>query len=335
MKKQNTLIFIPGFKGSSLMDQEGQLIWPKFMAAQFNHSTSLSNHVPEIDCVNSRRFKSAAVIQEIDIIPGIYKVSIYAKFFQAFKHYRSEETELIFFHYDWRQDLMMAIPRLKSLIERLRKEKRGAIDIVCHSMGGLITSYVLQMFNEPVLRNVFFVAVPFQGTLKALLDLMHGSSFGLNKTLLSSKAMASFASVYYLLPRYPQAVVNYSLFDIETWKQFKLGYLMTEESPEKTAFLQRQLTRVELFYQRLETSGPTIATSKIIILTNRTHPTPYQIHLEHGQEVIQGLGDGSVPNVSLELPSYLSHLPYDRYHIDEAHALSFNDEKLLKLVLSP
>ncbi|WP_165475097.1 lipase/acyltransferase domain-containing protein [Legionella yabuuchiae] len=333
MKKQNTLLFIPGFKGSSLVDQEGQLVWPTFIAAQLDHKTSLRNHVPEIDSVNSRRFKSSGVIEDISIIPGLYKINIYAKFFQAFKRCSPEDTELIPFHYDWRQDLMMVVPRLKSLIERLKKEKRGTIDIVCHSMGGLITSYVLQMFDEPVLRHVYFVAVPFQGTLKALLDLIQGSSFGLNKTLLSSKAMASFASIYYLLPRYPAATPNYSLLDIETWKQFNLGYLMAEQSPEKAAFLQRQLMRVARFYQRLEESGPTAGALKIINLSNRTHNTPYQILLEQNQQVIQGQGDGSVPDVSLELPSYFSHLPQDRHHIDEAHALSFNDEKLLKRIL--
>ncbi len=90
-------------------------------------------------------------------------------------------------------------------------------------MGGLITSYVLKTIEVDVIRQVFFCCCSISRTPKILLDLIYGSKLGLNKTMLSAKAMSSFPSVYYLLPRYSEAIPGHDLSDIETWKNLNLG----------------------------------------------------------------------------------------------------------------
>ncbi|MBA2710500.1 MAG: hypothetical protein H0U57_07915 [Tatlockia sp.] len=201
MKKNNhTIIFIPGFKGSTLLNQDGTLIWPNFIKAQFNRSISLSNDFPQFNIANPIHYEARSIVESVTILPGLYKYNIYANFIKAFKKNAPPNSELIIFHYDWRLDLMITIAELKTLIEQIAQ-----VDIVSHSMGGLITSYILKTIEVEVIRQVFLIAVPFQGSPKILLDLIYGSKFGLNKTMLSAKAMSSFPSIYYLLPRYPES----------------------------------------------------------------------------------------------------------------------------------
>lgn len=332
MKKKNTIIFIPGFKGSVLVDQDDSRIWPNFWRAQFDHTTSLGNHLPDLNFFNSKRYKSKGVVESVDVIPGVFRLPVYGNFLRLLEKQLPEDTELIRFHYDWRQDLMVTIPRLKSLIDRIKSEKNGEIDIVCHSLGGIITSYILHLYSYPVIRHAFFVAVPFQGALKSVLDFMNGTSFGWNNRLLSPQALATFASLYYLLPRYEEASPGYSLWDIETWKQFKIGALMLENNKQREDFLARQLSRVNDFFSRLEAAGAICGAHKITTLYNCTNNTPYQIDLEHNRKITNSSGDGSVPKISLGLPAYFQGLPHDSYQIDKLHAKSFNSAKLLKII---
>lgn len=335
MKKNNhTIIFIPGFKGSTLVNQEGTLIWPNVIKSQFDHKTSLSNDLPELNIDNPNHYQSREIIDSVTIIPGFYKYTIYGKFINALKKYISLDHELIFFHYDWRQDLMITIAQLKVLIERIIQENSGPIDIICHSMGGLITSYILQTMDVNVIRKVFFIAVPFQGSPKILIDLIYGSRLGLNKTLLSTKAMSSFPSVYYLLPRYFDAIAENDLFDLNTWEKLKLGYLTKHNDKKQLNFLTSQLEAVNEFYKKLESVEHIVCnTTKLIFINNHVYSTPTQIQFTPEMNIITGSGDGSVPEISLNIPDYFKDFNQETYHIDKSHALSFTSNELISIVL--
>jgi pimeloyl-ACP methyl ester carboxylesterase len=330
--KKNTLIFIPGFKGSVLSDQEGRFIWPNFWRAQFDKSTSLSNHLPGIDVRNPLRFKSSDVVQSVSILPSVFKVNIYSQMIKALKQRLPKDTEVILFHYDWRQDLMTTAPRLKALIMRVLRERGGSIDIVGHSMGGLIASYVLKMFETPVIRNAFLVSVPFLGALKPLLDLKKGATLGLNKALLSPKALATFGSIYYLLPRYPDAGKGHSFLDVETWKEFDLSVLMHGNNEQVSTYLQSQFLRVNQFFKLLEDDEQPTGAHKIISVSCHDFATPTLMQLDKGGRVSKGAGDGTVPSASLVLPDYLKDIPHDIHSISQPHSKSFNSEKLINLI---
>lgn len=335
MEKSNrTIIFIPGFKGSTLISAEKGLVWPNFIKAQFDYSTSLANDLPTINITNPIHYESEDIVRSVPLLPGLYKYNIYAKFINTLQKNLPSDNELIVFHYDWRQDLLITIAKLKALIEQIAKDKKGKIDIICHSMGGLITNYILQTLEIDIVRQVFFVAVPFQGSLKILMDLIYGTKFGLNKTLLSAQAMSTFPSVYYLLPRYCGATVGQDLFDISTWTNLKLGNLPKSNDKEQLKFLKNQLDIVNHFYEKLESvENNAYENTKLIFITNQGYPTPTQILFEPKIRIIFGDGDGSVPKSSLAIPEYLQQFNHECFYINKSHALSFASNELIKIIL--
>ncbi len=113
-KNNHTIIFIPGFKGSTLIDQRGLLIWPNFIKAQFDHTINLGNHLPNINIENSNIYQPEEIVKSVTILPGILKHQIYAPFINALKRH-SSSPNIIWFHYDWRQDLMTTVNRLMTL----------------------------------------------------------------------------------------------------------------------------------------------------------------------------------------------------------------------------
>lgn len=334
MKREHVIIFIPGFKGSTLVNQGGGLIWPNFIKAQFNHTISLNNNLPSLNIENSYIYESNDIVKSVSVFPGLFNYNVYGKFTTSLQKALPSQTKLIFFHYDWRQDLLLTIDRLRTLIEQTSRDKTVQIDIICHSMGGLITTYMMHMIGANIIRQIYFVGVPFQGALRALLDLMKGTKLGLNKTLLSARAMSTFSSLYYLLPRYPEAVHQHSIFDIETWKKFNIGYLTNEDNKLQLEFLEAQLNKVSSFYKKIESAESKICEpQKLIFINNLTHPTPTQIKFGPKAKVVSNLGDGTVPSASLQIPDYFKPFNHEIYYIDKSHALSFSSDKLLKIIL--
>lgn len=333
MKKQNTILFIPGFKGSTLLNQKGELVWPNFLKAQFNHTISLSNHLPNIGIVNPNSYVSSEIVKSVSVLSGLLRHDIYGKFINSLQKQLPSDTELKLFPYDWRQDLTITTDKIISLIETIAQEKSGQIDIICHSMGGLIVSRLIQMVKTNNIRQVFFVGVPFQGALRAILDLINGSPFGLNKTLLSPKAMGSFPSVYYLLPQYPQITEKYDFLDIETWKRYKVGYLAKQKDPNQLDFLSLQLQQAKNFHEQ-RTLHKNKNTIKLIFINNFTPQTPIQIEFTPELKVHYGNGDGTVPGVSLNVPNYFKDNDYEIHQIEKSHGYAFTSNKLLGIITS-
>jgi pimeloyl-ACP methyl ester carboxylesterase len=330
-QNNHTIIFIPGFRGSTLVNQRGQLVWPNVIKAQFDHTISLCDNRPTLDMENPNLYKSTEIIQSVTLVPGLITLDIYGKFIQALRKNVSPDTNLILFHYDWRQDLPITITQLKQVIHKTP----GSIDIVCHSMGGLITSRLLQIIDTKNIRYVFFVGVPFQGALATVRDFKYGCRIGINHSLFSPKAMSSFESAYYLLARYPDAIQNHNLFDIETWQKFKLGYLVTKNDKRQLDFLNCQLQKVNHFYDKLETDkSPLRSKTKLMFIKSTSYATPTHVIFEPKLEIISGSGDGTVPLVSLQVPSYLKSFDHEIHAIHRSHAYSFTSDQLVNLILT-
>lgn len=151
------------------------------------------------------------------------------------------------FFYDWRRDNAVNAARLGERIAEIRKlygDPRLEVDIVAHSMGGLIARYYILYGGRYVLdeahpepdfagagsvgRLVLF-GTPNLGSVSALEACIRGDRIGL--TELPPEALATMPSMYQLMPS-PAAPVLFlsdgspapiDIYDIETWKRQKWG----------------------------------------------------------------------------------------------------------------
>jgi uncharacterized membrane protein len=100
--------------------------------------------------------------------------------------------------------------------------------------------------------------------------------------------MSSFPSVYYLLPRYFEATSEHDLFDIETWKKLKLGYLTKINDKEQFNFLKFQLERANEFYKKLGFVENTLyGKTKLIFINSHIYSTPTLFSFSSGNLLFQ------------------------------------------------
>lgn len=149
------------------------------------------------------------------------------------------------FLYDWRQDNVRSAAQLGRFIDRIRKDHGNPqlkVDIIAHSMGGLIVRYFLRFGSEDVtgdnrlqvtlagvdrVRRVILLGTPNLGSAQALHAFIHGRKIGLRS--LPTDALASMPSVY---QTFPHALHDWlvssngkpldrDLFDVRIWRRFQ------------------------------------------------------------------------------------------------------------------
>jgi pimeloyl-ACP methyl ester carboxylesterase len=120
------------------------------------------------------------------------------------------------FAYDWRQDNVDNVRRLDALIEQLRIDYGDPglrVDIIAHSMGGLIARYYGRYGTEDVLddnefpvsnrgaermRRVVLLGTPNLGAVGAMQTLKEGYPIGLAR--IPPEVVATFPSTYQVMP---------------------------------------------------------------------------------------------------------------------------------------
>jgi hypothetical protein len=156
-----------------------------------------------------------------------------------------QKARLYVFTYDWRQDNVTTVRKLDELIEQIRRDYKDPylrVDVIAHSMGGLIVRYyerygtvdVLNGNSFPVtgyglskLRRVILLGTPNQGTVTAVHKFLNGYRVGFSG--LPTEGVATMPSTYQLFP-HPLVdwVVNvdgerlgFDIFDAAFWRRYQ------------------------------------------------------------------------------------------------------------------
>ena len=159
----------------------------------------------------------------------------------------SEQRNYYRFTYDWREDNAASAASLDRYVEQIRADHGNAdlkVDIVAHSMGGLVARYWLRYGAQDVLnsndfpvnnsgadkaRKIILLGTPNLGSTAALQQLLDGADFGVNK--IDSDVLLSFPSAYQLLPHpITDSILGDSgntlsrdIFDIKIWRSLEWG----------------------------------------------------------------------------------------------------------------
>jgi len=102
--------------------------------------------------------------------------------------------------YDWRRSLFEALDGFISHLEKISKLTGGKpVQIIAHSMGGLVTMGVLNR-RPDLVHSVLFCGVPFTPGIGFLSDLHVGDVVGANKKILAPSVLSTFTSLWVFFP---------------------------------------------------------------------------------------------------------------------------------------
>lgn len=223
--EQPPLIVIPGIMGSKLRDREtARIIWP---GSVWNLVTSEFNELA-LDVDPATLTSRPSRLEAFDITDTAAGRDFYNRLIETLQQYGdfkrtvagtpvtdTFERRFYVFPYDWRHDNVESARQLDALIEQIRRDYGRPdlkVDIVAHSMGGLVSRYYLRFGTEDVLESDK-PAITMQGAAKVnRLILLGTPSLGSANTIrgfvegekivrrVAPETLATMPSVYQLLP---------------------------------------------------------------------------------------------------------------------------------------
>ena len=156
-----------------------------------------------------------------------------------------QRARLYVFTYDWRQDNVKTVRKLDELIEQIRRDygdPQLRVDVIAHSMGGLIVRYferygtvdlldgnVFEVTGLGVskLRRVVLLGTPNQGTVTAVHKFLNGYRVGISA--LPPEGVATMPGTFQLFP-HPLVDwvanvngrrLNFDVYDAEFWRRYE------------------------------------------------------------------------------------------------------------------
>lgn len=250
---QPPVILIPGILGSRLANERGEEIWVGSAAKLLTKSyPELALPIP--NAPNDLRYLNLHATRLTDKLVGRDFYSSIESVLEDAGGYRRTvagtsvakgQRAYYEFAYDWRQDNVLSAKKLAELIAQIRKDHNNPelkVDIIAHSMGGLIARYYLRYGSVDILDNKDFTAnnagentvrrlallgTPNLGSVGALHAFITGRKIGLNS--INTEVLATFASMFELFPHPLNDWIITSngepldrdLFDIDLWRRFQ------------------------------------------------------------------------------------------------------------------
>ena len=266
-------------------------------------------------------------------------------------------VDLFTFPYDWRRDLLETSALLASEIaDILAQTGAEKVDIVAHSMGGLLARTYVNTAGNPPLRKLIMMGTPSHGAPDAFVGLHR--ELGKGRFLLedenAQELSANWPSVFQLLPTPEYFELYGHIFDDQfggdhegaltgdsgdvAWNRTYLGnpdsslaevneFLLTTAEPYSArAFHERIGSTLQFAGELVIIAGSGTSTLGTIVKTDSTETTWYGIPIN---------GDGTVPLLSVTRIE--SSGPISVYHTTASHEGMLSDtavEHLLPALLS-
>jgi pimeloyl-ACP methyl ester carboxylesterase len=219
---------------------------------------------------------------------------------------RKGERRLYVFAYDWRQDNVESARKLHALIEAIRRDYADPalrVDLVAHSMGGLVARYYLRFGTRDALdgtpqqvtmdgsagvRKLVLLGTPNLGAASSLHAFISGEPVGLRR--IAPRTLASMPSGFQLFP-HPLAfwligpdgaTRDEELFDVATWKRHGWSIFAPDAPPpgevEQRAFA-HYLERGRRMAWMLSVAEP-VSPIRYVLFGGDCHLTPARLLVE-------------------------------------------------------
>jgi pimeloyl-ACP methyl ester carboxylesterase len=222
MNIQNPVIVIPGITATELLDDyplNTEDVWSMIFNKDYER---IALHPDDL------RYEA---IEPAHVFPG-RAFSIYNDLIKALRHELSSQadkpTPVFAFPYDWRIDVRLTAKALgefvKEVIARTKLLKHYAkasnlkVDLVGHSMGGLIIcEYLSQTKVQSQVGRVATIGTPFLGSIEAIVKIATGMSLlsGTEPREREREAARVTPAVYQLFPSYKNAAIGNNMENVD------------------------------------------------------------------------------------------------------------------------
>ncbi|MFA6340970.1 MAG: hypothetical protein WCX27_01875 [Candidatus Paceibacterota bacterium] len=375
--KRNPVIIIPGVMGSYLdkmVNGDSTEVWPNVFKALLLGSDSYLDDLKltadgKIDPLRPDILPTD-VIRKIEA--SLAGVSLFKKDYldglitELERNGYQEDKDFFVFPYDWRLDIRNVVDgsadmplfqiTLKSKIDQiLAQTGSDKVDIIAHSMGGLVAKYYIKQYGEGRVDKFIDIATPHLGSPKAFNVLANGDDFnisilsilGLNKEKIKEISQ-NMPSAYQLLPSadyFSTSTLDYTYYlnDLDDLDNNGiLGELSYEESNQflknsgGNSYVLDQAVGIHNDLDRMNMSEYGVNAYNIVGCKTPTFKRFYFLKDEDGKtktEIRYLSGDGSVPEKSAE--RLLSAKEY--YNKNDSHMnipSSVGVKNLIPLILS-
>ncbi|HEY2928656.1 lipase/acyltransferase domain-containing protein [Piscinibacter sp.] len=312
------VILIPGVFGSRLRDRvSGKEVWPgSWPRILFSSYPELALEIdPQTQQPRESRLEAYGIAEQAlgrdfyrPILETLTRYGGYSRGELGTSAKRGERRYYVF-AYDWRQDNVRSARELHRLIEAVQRDYGDPalrVDIVAHSMGGLIARYYLRFGTLDVLdgtpaqvtmegaarvRKLILLGTPNLGSVSSLHAFLSGESVGL--TRISPRTLATMPSGYQLFP-HPLAswLVDIDgkprdddLFSPETWQRHRWSIydpalVDVADAAALRRYFAHQLERARRFAWMLSVAEP-VSPIRYVLFGGDCHLTPARLLIEH------------------------------------------------------
>ncbi len=252
-QQQPPVILIPGLMGSVLESETGGEIWPgslfDVLFSRYHHAALEINPetlLPDPGDVRAERITGkfagrdfySSIIETLETAGGFTYAEPGQSPAQGRRHY-------YIFTYDWRLDNVQTVRKLDEFVEQIRADHADPdleVDIIAHSMGGMIARYYMRYgtvdvttdnefpinyYGEDRIRRIVLLGTPNLGSVESLKAFIVGRRIGFRT--IPPEVLITFPSFYQLFPHplndwilnVDGAPMDVDPFNLSTWKRFR------------------------------------------------------------------------------------------------------------------
>jgi hypothetical protein len=307
------VVIVPGISGSVLQKtSDGSEAWPNVGKMLVSPSDDYLDALALDPAGNDTQstIRVAGILKAATLSIGgavVFSDNFYGNLIDAFKaDGYVEDQDLFAAPYDWRKDIAGSVPALAAKISQaLARSATGKINIIAHSMGGLVLKkYLAGLSDASFLDKVVLAGVPELGAPDAYKILNYGDDLGIpvvNQDEIK-KIAQNMPAIYELLPSRKYITVNGSY--VQNFQsggdQFSdydslVGAMTSNPADSRNAAL---LNLADGFHQAID--GRAVGAPNVYNIVGCGKPTidGFSLYDDGVIDLARGDGDGMVPEVS-------------------------------------
>ncbi len=210
-------VLIPGIMGSELRRGD-EIVWGLDPKLWIKQALPFSNPLGELaldeeggDSGNGPPIVATDLLRFPGSLPGLTSFEPYTRAENRLRALVGDDDAYMAFPFDWRHSIADAAAKLETAIDERLAQMKGTsevgVTLVCHSMGGLVGRYFIEVLGaHDLVKRFITLGTPFAGSLKAMKVVGTGEAISVGPFNLFTKAIRdavfTMPGLHELIPRH-------------------------------------------------------------------------------------------------------------------------------------